>query len=85
MPPVSAHLPCTVIVMSAVPVQAAGRPRFDPSSTIGVVVAPGLPETDPEVAEPAMDEGSGLADGDADPDPEPDAGDSDGPPADDGL
>lgn len=50
-----------------------------------MVVAPGLPETDPEVAEPAMDEGSGLADGDADPDPEPDAGDSDGPPADDGL
>lgn len=88
MPPVSAHLPCTVIVMSAVPVQAAGRSRPDPASTTGVVVGPVLPETPPDADGPADDPASGLADGTAvPPDESPDegAGDSDEPPADDGL
>ena len=40
VPPVAAHRPCTVMVMSAVPVQAAGRTKPEPASSTGVVVGP---------------------------------------------
>src|SRR5690349_11565392 len=84
VPPVCAQRPCTVIVMVAVPLQAAGRSRPDPASTTGVVVGTVAAVPVPEVdGRGDVGDGSALA--------EPDSGPAEGrseadePPEEDGL
>jgi 1-deoxy-D-xylulose-5-phosphate reductoisomerase len=82
---VAAQRPCTVMVMSAVPVQAAGRIRPDPASSTGVVDVVVAVDRPPDVDGVAdADDGSPDGEGEVG-SPADGAGDSDDWPDDAGL